>query len=1069
METVREPLLILAGDLRVLRANRAFYRTFQVTPDETENRLLYELGNGQWDIPALRRLLEGVLPRQETFDDFEVVHDFPTLGQKVMLLNARRVVDGSAERRAEAILLAIEDITQRRQFEHEQQRTDQALRASEQRLRALVTASGAVLYQMSADWSEMQPLDGKGLVVSNDAPIRDWLQRNIPPSEHAPIRAQIARCIATKSAFEMEHRVKRPDGSIGWTHSRAVPVLNDAGEILEWVGTAEDVTDRKRAEQELRESEERFRVMADAVPQLVWITSADGQVEFCNQQWFAYTGITELPATAGEVGARIVHPDDQQPTMAAFEDALRTGTTYRVEHRIRSRSGEYRWFLVRGEPYRDKQDGRIISWFGTSTDIHDRRAMEDALRASEDRLRAVFEQTEAGIAQVDLSGRFLFVNERYTQIVGRTREQLQHLRMQDITHPEDLARNLPMFQRAIDDGEPFVIEKRYVRPDGTEVWVNNSVSLTRDADGKPSGVVAATVDITDRRRAEQALRESEQHARRIIDNTVAFVGVMTPDGTLTEANATALRAGGLQRDDVIGRKFWDCYWWSYDPEIQQQLRDAIRRATSGEIVRYDVIVRMAGDTRMPIDFMLSPVRDERGRITHLIPSGTDITHRKRAEEALRESEARLRQAVAIAEMGTFHIDLLTDAVTVNDAGRKIYGWAPDMPLTFSKVQSFFHPDDHAAVMRRVADAFRPDGPGEFEIEQRIIRADGAIRWIRVRGWAIFEDAHGTRRAIRCVGTYLDTTDQKESERRREELLTREREARAEAERTSRMKDEFLATLSHELRTPLNAILGWSQILAGGTRDQQEFLEAVRTIERNARAQTQIIEDLLDMSRIISGKVRLDVQRLDLATVVREAVESVRPSADAKGIRLQAVLDPRAGPVTGDPARLQQVLWNLLTNAVKFTPKGGRVQVLLERVNSHLEVSVIDTGEGISPEFLPHVFDRFRQADASTTRRHGGLGLGLSIVKQLVELHGGSVRVKSAGAGKGATFIVALPLTVIHPDPHPGEHREHPQTPSPPDADDWRESCAKIAGLKVLVVDDEPDARLLIKRLLEDCN
>ena len=222
-----------------------------------------------------------------------------------------------------------------------------------------------------------------------------------------------------------------------------------------------------------------------------------------------------------------------------------------------------------------------------------------------------------------------------------------------------------------------------------------------------------------------------------------------------------------------------------------------------------------------------------------------------------------------------------------------------------------------------------------------------------------------------------------------------------------------------------------------------------------------------MSRIISGKVRLDVQPVDVAAVVREAVATARPSADAKGLRLQTVLDPRAGPVAGDPNRLQQVLWNLLSNAIKFTPRGGRVQVVLERVNSHVELSVVDTGEGITPDFLAFVFDRFRQADATTTRRHGGLGLGLSIVKQLVELHGGSVRVTSPGVGEGTTFTVSLPVTVIHGDPAPvpDADRRHPRSASAPASLD---GCVQIAGVKVLVVDDEPDARALLKRLLEDC-
>jgi CheY-like chemotaxis protein/nitrogen-specific signal transduction histidine kinase len=305
---------------------------------------------------------------------------------------------------------------------------------------------------------------------------------------------------------------------------------------------------------------------------------------------------------------------------------------------------------------------------------------------------------------------------------------------------------------------------------------------------------------------------------------------------------------------------------------------------------------------------------------------------------------------------------------------------------------------------------------------------------------------------------------------REQLLHAERAARAEAERASLVKDEFLATLSHELRTPLNAILGWAQILRNRVQDDEELSEGLSVIERNTRVQTQLIEDLLDMSRIISGKIRLDVQQVDLQDVVKAAVASVRHSADSKGIRLQVVLDPLAGPVRGDPSRLQQCFWNLLSNAIKFTPKGGRVQVTLERVNSHLEACVIDNGEGIKPEFLPHLFERFRQADASTTRQHGGLGLGLSIVKHLVELHGGKVRAKSPGEGHGATFCIELPLMVVYPPPADGS-REHPRGPSVSGdkaGGGMPSDHPSLAGITVLAVDDEPDAAQLVKRLLESC-
>jgi PAS domain S-box-containing protein len=297
---------------------------------------------------------------------------------------------------------------------------------------------------------------------------------------------------------------------------------------------------------------------------------------------------------------------------------------------------------------------------------------------------------------------------------------------------------------------------------------------------------------------------------------------------------------------------------------------------------------------------------------------------------------------------------------------------------------------------------------------------------------------------------------------REFLLESERVARSEAERLSHMKDEFLATLSHELRTPLNAIQGWAHLLRERKPTSEDLARGLETIERNVRIQNQIVNDLLDMSRIISGKVHLEVQPLYLHEVVNNAIDAVKQSAIAKGIRIHPLLDSGIGLIRGDPGRLQQVLWNLLSNAIKFTPKGGRVQVVLERVNSHAEIGVEDNGIGIRPDFLPHVFDRFRQADSTTTRRFGGLGLGLSIVRNLVELHGGSVRVKSPGENQGSTFIVSLPISYVRAD-----YRE--PTASPIERAGSLESfeLPRLDEVRVLVVDDEADGRALIARVLED--
>jgi len=299
---------------------------------------------------------------------------------------------------------------------------------------------------------------------------------------------------------------------------------------------------------------------------------------------------------------------------------------------------------------------------------------------------------------------------------------------------------------------------------------------------------------------------------------------------------------------------------------------------------------------------------------------------------------------------------------------------------------------------------------------------------------------------------------------RERLLESERAARSEAERLSHIKDEFLATLSHELRTPLNAIQGWATVLRQGKVSEADRAKGLETIERNVRVQAQLVNDLLDMSRIVVGKIHLEVQALYLHEVIEAAIQSIQPSADAKQIRIRTLLDTRIGKVRGDPNRLQQVLWNLLSNAVKFTPTGGFVQVVLERVNSHVEIMVEDSGVGIPPEFLPYVFDRFRQAAPSMTRRHGGLGLGLSIVKSLVELHGGSVRVKSPGENQGATFVISLPISMVPTQDEPTA-AQHPSSQTSCDPLE----LPSLDGIKILIVDDDADSLALAARILEGHN
>lgn len=418
-----------------------------------------------------------------------------------------------------------------------------------------------------------------------------------------------------------------------------------------------------------------------------------------------------------------------------------------------------------------------------------------------------------------------------------------------------------------------------------------------------------------------------------------------------------------------------------------------------------------------------------------------------------QSESRYRSLVELSPDVMFVHDGRS-IVYANSAALRFFGAKSASELIGRSPVEFVVPELRDTIQHRI-DALLKDG-GTVPLSEQ--------KWKRLDGSEVEVDAVGTvipwRGGWAIQSILRDITHRKELERRNLELLADERAARSSAESANRIKDEFLATLSHELRTPLTAILGWSYMLQKGFADVDELNQGLTTIERAARSQTRIVDDLLDMSRIISGKLRLDVQRVLPETVIEAAIDTVQPAADAKGIHLRKTIDPHAGPIMGDPNRIQQIVWNLLSNSIKFTPKNGSVHVTLARVNSHVEIAVCDSGDGIAAEFLPLVFDRFRQADASYTRKHGGLGLGLAIVKQLAELHGGKVRAHSDGPGTGSTFTIELPLAStasMSPDRlHPHASYDAPQLGEAPD----------LSGLQVLVVDDEPDAKNLIKRVLD---
>jgi len=583
----------------------------------------------------------------------------------------------------------------------------------------------------------------------------------------------------------------------------------------------------------------------------------------------------------------------------------------------------------------------------------------------------------------------------------------------------------------------------------------------------------------------------------------------TLEGIVTSWNSAAERLFGYPAEEMIGQSILRVI----PPDRHHEETEILARLRRGErLERFETIRLHKDGTLLEVSLTVSPVKDRTGQVVGAAKFAHDISARRRTERALAEEAEALetlnRVGAAIASQLDLEkiVQIVTDAATAltgAEFGAFFYNVVSDKQESYWLYTLSGVPRERFAQfpMPRNTEVFGATFRGEGVVRSADIRKDP--RYGRNPPYAGMPEGHlpvcsylavpvkapagdvigglffgheqadvFTERSERLAlgiasqasiamtnARLFNALRQREAER--EQLLDSERAARSEAERLGHLKDEFLATLSHELRTPLNSIQGWATVLRQKSASPADMTRGLETIERNVRAQAQIVNDLLDMSRIISGKIHLEVQPLQIHEVVSQAVESIRQSAETKGIRMQSILDSSIGLVRGDVNRLQQVLWNLLSNAIKFTPRGGRVQVVLERVNSHLEIVIEDTGIGISPDFLPFVFDRFRQADPSTTRRYGGLGLGLSIVKSLVELHGGGVRVKSAGENLGSTFTVSLPILHVRSEGHAAGS-------SSSIASEPLESIElpRLEGARILVVDDEADGRALIARILE---
>jgi PAS domain S-box-containing protein len=630
-------------------------------------------------------------------------------------------------------------------------------------------------------------------------------------------------------------------------------------------------------------------------------------------------------------------------------------------------------------------------------------------------------------------------------------------------------------------GNPVLISRN-----GPEITIaDSSAAPIRDADGNTFGVVLVFRDATRDKEAHTA----QAYLASIIESSDDAIVGKTLQGVITSWNKAAERMFGYSPSEAIGRQIY----LIIPPERHTEESEILARLKRGErIDHYETIRQRKDGTLIHVSLTVSPIKDASGNIIGASKIARDITEKKRAEAELKEGHEVLEILNRVGKELASELDLQKVAQTLTDAATAVTGAA---------FGAFFYNivDEHGVsyMLHALSGASR-DQFGHFPVPRSTELFGPTFRGEAIRIDDVKKDARygknspyfGMTAGHLTVTSYLAVPVVSHSGEvlgglffghpaqgvftdRHERIVTGlagqaaaamdnarlyegMRKAHSEAETANRLKDEFLATVSHELRTPLNSILGWARLLHSGQLDTESSVQALETIERSALAQGQIIEDILDVSRIITGKLRLDVATVDIGKLLADAVQSMRPTADVKGVSLKTVLDTKTNLIWGDAQRLQQVIWNLLSNAIKFTSKGGRVQVALSRINSQVEIRVNDTGKGIKPEFLPHVFERFRQADSSTTRTHGGLGLGLAIVRHLTELHGGSVTAESPGEGLGATFTITLPLAVLREESRLAEPVTH-------DLPRVREGRGQeLVGVRVLVVDDEPNACELLR-------
>jgi len=891
-------------------------------------------------------------------------------------------------------------------------------------------------------------------------------------------------------------RFDRADGSVRWSKWEVRPWFDSAGNIGGIVLFVEDVTERTRAEHVRREAEERFRATFEQAAVGIAQVTPHGKFLLVNQRFCEITGYAQAELL-GRTFHDITHPDDIEAGLGLLRRILSgAADNFSMEKRYIRKDGSIVWVDLTVAPVRDGA-GRTKYCISVIEDITGRKLAEESLAEHVRRQHVLFTLVDelhravsldnvydvaldailsalrcgrAAILLVDEAGVMKFaawrgLSDAHRKAVERRspwaagEKNPQPICISDIDAVEiDAPLKADASIKAVVKGEgiralafiPLVSNGKLIGK--FMAYFDAPHKLSVDEIGLSLTIARQLAFGIDRKRADDSLRQNSRQLALISETAPVLIAHCDTESRIKFANKAYGDRFGLRPEDCIGKRISEVVG-----EVAYRiLRPYLETTLRGVPVEFEVELpyRTIGTHFMHCSY--APEFDANGEVIGLVAAITDITERRRVEEALRYQLDLTRTITDNTQSCLWMMDAEGRGTFANPASELISGFKPEELIghvLHSKVHHTRPDGTPFPIEECPLDRALPLQESVVGYEDTFVHKDGHFYPVRCSGRPILEGG-------KAVGTVIEVQDITEEKR----LLEAEREARQQAEVSNRLKDEFLATMSHELRTPLNAILGWVVLLRSGKVGPAKAAEALETVERNARAQNRLMEDLLDVSRIITGKLELKFQPVVLAKVVEAAVASLRPAAEAKCMDLNVVYDSRLWQVYGDADRLQQVVWNLVSNAIKFTQKGGRVEARVECSGSHVEIKVSDTGEGIEPEFVPYVFDRFRQADSSIQRKHGGLGLGLAIVRHLVELHGGEVRVESPGLGQGATFTVKLSLAAQEkvefgiPDEVQRAAIRGPQAA-------FNEGTLRLSGLKVLVVDDEDDARSLLTAML----